>query len=70
LRLPEPLPRYEGTHEAHKYGHSCPQQRMVIPQGLNKRLEKDVSAILALLNDDVTVDNEDCKSSGLLCVLR
>ena len=43
---------------------------MVIPQGLGTRLEKDVSDIVARLYEDVTVDNEDCKSSGLLYVLR
>lgn len=43
---------------------------MVIPQGLGTRLEKDVSDIVALLYEDVTVDNEDCKSSGHLYVLR
>lgn len=43
---------------------------MVIPQGLGTRLEKDVSGIVAMLYEDVTVDNEDCKSSGLLYVLR
>jgi hypothetical protein len=43
---------------------------MVIPQGLNTRLQKDVSDIVAMLYEDVTVDNEDCKSSDLLYVLR
>lgn len=68
LRLPESLPPYEGIYDVHRFGPSCPQQRMVIPQGLNTRLEKDVSNIIASLYEDVTVDNEDCKSSGLLYV--
>ena len=42
---------------------------MVIPQELNTRLYKDVSDIVAMLYEKVTVDNEDCKSSGLLYVL-
>lgn len=70
LRLPEPLPPYEGIYDVHRFGSSCPQQRMVIPQGLNTRLEKDVSDIVAMMYEDVTEDNEDCKSSGLLYVLR
>jgi len=41
---------------------------MVIPQGLGIRLEKDVSDIVAMLYEDVTEDNEDCKSSDLLYV--
>jgi len=60
LRLPEPLPPYEGIYDVHRFGSSCPQQRMVIPQELNTRLQKDVSDIVAMLYEDVTVDNEDC----------
>lgn len=60
LRLPEPLPPYEGVYDVRRFGPSCPQQRMVIPQGLGTRLEKDVSDIIARLYEDVTVDNEDC----------
>jgi hypothetical protein len=37
---------------------------MVIPQ-MNASLEKDVTNIVAMLYENVTVDNEDCKSSGL-----
>jgi hypothetical protein len=43
---------------------------MVIPQELDTRLQKDVSDIVAMLYEDVTIDNEDCKSSDLLYVLR
>ena len=43
---------------------------MVIPQGLDTRLQKDVSDIVAMMYEDVTVDNEDCKISDLLYVLR
>jgi hypothetical protein len=39
---------------------------MVIPQGLGVALEKEVADIVAMMYEDVTVDNEDCKSSGLL----
>jgi hypothetical protein len=41
---------------------------MVIPQ-MDASLEKDVTNIVAMLYENVTVDNEDCKSSGLLHVL-
>ena len=68
LRLPESLPPYEGIYDVHRFGPSCPQQRMVIPQ-MDARLEKDVTNIVAMLYESVTVDNEDCKSSGLLYVL-
>lgn len=70
LRLPEPLPPYEGGYEVHRFGPSCPQQRMVIPQGLGIRLEKDVADFIARMYENVTVDNEDCKSSGIPYVLR
>jgi carboxylesterase type B len=66
LRLPEPLPPYEGNYEAHKYGPSCPQQRMLLPQGLDTRLEKDVNNIIAMMYEAVTEDSEDCKSPVLV----
>jgi carboxylesterase type B len=66
LRLPEPLPPYEGNYEAHKYGSSCPQHRMLLPQGLNVRLAKDVNNIIAMMYEDVTPDSEDCKSPILV----
>ena len=70
LRLPEPLPPYEGIYDVHIFGPSCPQQRLVIPQGLNAQLQRAVRNIVGMLYEDVTVDNEDCKSSSLLYVLR
>ncbi|KAH9024966.1 carotenoid ester lipase precursor [Lactarius hengduanensis] len=49
LRLPEPLPPYEGYYDVHKFGPSCPQQRMILPTGLNRKLEKDISKIVATI---------------------
>lgn len=43
---------------------------MVIPQASGTDLEKYLTDIVAMLYEKVTVDNEDCKSSGLLYVLR
>ncbi|KAH8991715.1 carotenoid ester lipase precursor [Lactarius akahatsu] len=60
LRLPVPLPPYEGYYDVHKFGPSCPQQRMILPTGLNTQLEKDISKIVATMYEDVTTDNEDC----------
>ncbi|KAH9034581.1 carotenoid ester lipase precursor [Lactarius pseudohatsudake] len=60
LRLPEPLPPYEGYYDVHKFGPSCPQQRMIFPTGLNTQMEKDISKIVATMYEDVTTDNEDC----------
>ncbi|KAI0296558.1 carotenoid ester lipase precursor [Multifurca ochricompacta] len=60
LRLPEPLPPYEGHYDVHKFGPSCPQQRLILPIGLNTGLEKDVSSIVTSLYEDVTTDSEDC----------
>ena len=68
LRLPESLPPYEGTYDVHRFGSSCPQQRMVIPQ-LDARLEKDLTELVALMYENLTEDNEDCECSGLLYVL-
>lgn len=60
LRPPEPLPPYGGHYNVHKFGSSCPQQRLVLPQGLNSQLEKDISNIVSSLYEDVTIDSEDC----------
>lgn len=62
LRPPEPLLPYEGHYEVHKFGPSCPQQRLVLPQGLDSQLEKDVNNIVANLYEDVTTDSEDCEA--------
>ena len=65
LRLPEPLPPYGGDYEAHRFGSSCPQQRMVLPQGLDPQLEKHVDDIVSRMYEDVTPDSEDCEPSSL-----
>jgi hypothetical protein len=62
LRLPEPLPPYAGRYDVHKFGPSCPQQRLDLPQGLNSQLERDISNIVANLYEDVTPDDEDCEA--------
>ena len=38
---------------------------MLLPQGLNARLAKDVNDIVAMMYEDVTEDSEDCKSPTL-----
>ena len=63
FRLPEPLPPYAGRYDVHKFGPSCPQQRLVLPQGLNSQLQRDISNIVANLYEDVTPDDEDCEAS-------
>jgi hypothetical protein len=62
LRPPEPLPPYGGHYDVHKFGPSCPQQRLILPQGLNSQLEKDISNIVASMYEDVTTDSEDCEA--------
>ncbi len=62
LRVPEPVQPYDGHYDVHKFGPSCPQQRMVIPQGLNTQLEQDVSKIVQAFYEDVTTDGEDCEA--------
>ena len=43
---------------------------MGLPQGLDTRLEKDVSDIFATLYEKVTLDSEDCKIPNPLPVSR
>lgn len=60
LRPPEPLPPYGGHYDVHKFGSSCPQQRLELPQGLHSQLVKDINNIVATMYEDVTTDSEDC----------
>ena len=43
---------------------------MTLPQGLNSRLAKDVNNIVARFYEDVTADDEDCKSLSLVACVR
>ncbi|KAH9030333.1 carotenoid ester lipase precursor [Lactarius pseudohatsudake] len=49
LRLPEPLPPYEGLYYVQEFGKSCPQQRLDLPNGLDSQLVKDVSGVVNVL---------------------
>lgn len=62
LRPPEPLPPYGGHYDVHKFGSSCPQQRLELPQGLHSQLVKDINNIVATMYEDVTTDSEDCEA--------
>ncbi|KAH9073429.1 carotenoid ester lipase precursor [Lactarius deliciosus] len=60
LKLPEPLPPYEGLYYAQEFGKSCPQQRLDLPNGLDSQLVKDVSGLVNILLDQLTPQDEDC----------
>ncbi|KAH9026413.1 carotenoid ester lipase precursor [Lactarius hengduanensis] len=60
LRLPEPLPPYEGLYYVQEYGKSCPQQRLDLPNGMDSQLVKDVSGLVNVLLNKLTPQDEDC----------
>ncbi|KAI0265668.1 carotenoid ester lipase precursor [Gloeopeniophorella convolvens] len=60
LRRPQPLSPYEGLYIAQKFGKSCPQQRLILPNGLDSRLVADVSSVVGIMYADITPDDEDC----------
>jgi hypothetical protein len=66
LRLPEPLPPYKGLYYVQEFGRSCPQQRLVFPNGLGSRLTKDISNLLTALFEDLTPADEDCEGNVVL----
>ncbi|KAI9442989.1 Alpha/Beta hydrolase protein [Lactarius indigo] len=70
LRLPEPLPPYEGLYYVQEYGKSCPQQRLDLPNGLDSKLVKDVSSVVNVLLDSLTPADEDCKGNAVLPIGR
>ncbi|KAI0306653.1 Alpha/Beta hydrolase protein [Multifurca ochricompacta] len=60
LRRPEPFPPYEGIYYAQKFGKSCPQQQLTLPNGLNSQLIHDIGNVVGKLYDGITPDDEDC----------
>lgn len=66
LRLPEPLPPYEGLYYVQKFGKSCPQQRLVLPNGLDSQLVGNINNVVTKLYGDLTPEDEDCKGNAVL----
>jgi acetylcholinesterase len=60
LRLPEPTPPYEGLYYVQAFGKSCPQQRLVLPNGLDSQLVADIGSVVSVLYDGLTPADEDC----------
>ena len=61
LRLPEPVQPYEGHYDVHRFGPSCPQQTLALPEVGHSQLETEIHNFVARLYEDVTTDNEDCE---------
>ncbi|KAI0265669.1 carotenoid ester lipase precursor [Gloeopeniophorella convolvens] len=66
LSLPEPLEPYSGLQFAQKYGRSCPQQLMTLPDGLDLQLVKDASEAVGRMYEGVTPDDEDCLTINIV----
>lgn len=70
MRQPEPLPAYEGLYYVQAFGKSCPQQRLVLPNGLDSKLVADIGSVVSVLYDNLTPADEDCKGAFVLLVIR
>ncbi|KAH9040242.1 carotenoid ester lipase precursor [Lactarius hengduanensis] len=60
LRLPEPVPPYEGLYYVQEYGKACPQQLLKLPNGLDSELVYQVNKIVAQIYDSKSPSDEDC----------
>jgi acetylcholinesterase len=70
LRLPEPTPPYEGLYYVQAFGKSCPQQRLVLPNGLDSQLVADIGSVVSVLYDGLTPADEDCERAVVLLIIR
>jgi acetylcholinesterase len=70
LRLPEPVLPYEGLHYVQAFGKSCPQQRLVLPNGLDSKLVANIGSVVGVLYEDLTPADEDCKGAVVLLIIR
>lgn len=70
MRLPEPLPPYEGLYYVQAFGKSCPQQRLVLPNGLDSKLVADIGSVVSVLYEDLTPADEDCKGATVPLIIR
>ncbi|KAH8982277.1 carotenoid ester lipase precursor [Lactarius akahatsu] len=60
LRIPEPVPPYEGLYYVQEYGKACPQQFLKLPNGLDSELVYEVNKIVAQIYDTKSPSDEDC----------
>jgi hypothetical protein len=61
LHPPEPVKPYEGLYYVRSYGNACPQQRLVLPNGLGSQLGHDINEVIASLYDALRPTDEDCE---------
>lgn len=61
LRLPEPLPPYEGRYYVQNFGKSCPQQPLTLPNGLDSQLVQNIGKVVGRLYENITPQDEDCE---------
>jgi hypothetical protein len=47
-----------------RFGPSCPQQRLVLPNGIDSQLEGYISNVTANLYEGLTADHEDCEAAS------
>jgi hypothetical protein len=61
LRPPEPVPPYEGLYYVQSYGNACPQQLLVLPNGLDFNLVNDINHVVTGMYDNLKPTDEDCE---------
>ena len=60
FRRPEPLPPYEGDHQAQDFGPSCPQQALIPPGQVDGHLLQIINGVLDTIYKSEKSDSEDC----------
>jgi acetylcholinesterase len=66
LHPPEPVKPYEGLYYVRSYGNACPQQRLVLPNGLGSQLGHDINEVIASLYDALRPTDEDCLTINVI----
>ena len=66
MRPPQPSKPYVGIHYAQKFGDSCPQQKITLPNGLDLRLVKNIGTVVNKMYEGITPSSEDCKGCVVL----
>ncbi|KAG6816185.1 hypothetical protein H0H87_008012 [Tephrocybe sp. NHM501043] len=67
FNLPQSIEPYTGELDATSFGPSCPQQKVILPPGLDTRLREDISK--TIFGQDFP-DSEDCQYDGTTIVSR
>jgi hypothetical protein len=61
LRPPQPVKPYQGLYYVQSYGNACPQQSLVLPNGLDSILVNNINQVVTTMYDKLRPTDEDCE---------